>query len=243
MAETRISGATEPVVVFDLDDTLFDEVDFILSGIKAVKVLFETIEGLDVEECCLAMREAVRRHKNHYSALEHCLDRAGVREQVDMSRIVTALRSHCPVGLELRPGVRQILDRLYRRGVTLGILTDGRSVTQRHKIAALGIEHYFDSAAIRISGETGIDKSNPEAYRWFSEHYPGRKYVYVGDNPAKDFVWPNRMGWLTICISDYGRNIHSQQGIWPGELCALMTVYDFWEVEESIYKNDTNTEE
>ena len=29
---------------------------------------------------------------------------------------------------------------------------------------------------------------------------PGDRFVYVGDNPAKDFVAPNAMGWTTVQI-------------------------------------------
>nr|MDE6668055.1 HAD family hydrolase [Muribaculaceae bacterium] len=181
MAETGISISPGLVVVFDLDDTLYDEADFVLSGIDAVLPLLGSIEGLDTDECRRVMREAVTRHENHYSALECCLDHVGVREQVSMENIVTALRNHRPCHIELRPGMKQALDELYSRGVILGLLTDGRSTTQRHKIEALDISHYFDSDAIRISGETGVDKYMAAAYRWFRERYPGKKYVYVGD--------------------------------------------------------------
>ena len=33
----------------------------------------------------------------------------------------------------------------------------------------------------------------------------GRRCVYVADNAAKDFVTPNRMGWLTVQILRPGR--------------------------------------
>ena len=37
-----------------------------------------------------------------------------------------------------------------------------------------------------------------------------RQFYYIGDNTAKDFYWPNRMKWTTICIEDHGQNIHPQ---------------------------------
>jgi putative hydrolase of the HAD superfamily len=40
--------------------------------------------------------------------------------------------------------------------------------------------------------------------------FPGAAYVDVGDNPAKDFSAPNRVGWDTVCLVDDGRNIHPQ---------------------------------
>lgn len=237
MAASRISCSVSPVVVFDLDDTLYDEADFVLSGIDAILPLLKDIERFDTGECRRLMYDAVRCHQNHYTALEIYLTQLGVREQVDMTYIVAALRNHYPVNLVLRPGMKSTLDWLCTHGAILGLLTDGRSVTQRHKIEALGIEHYFEPAAIRISGETGTAKSNAASYRWFMDQYPGRQYIYIGDNPAKDFIFPNRMGWLTICIADRGRNIHPQQGVGEAEAQARLTLNDTRRLPECIYKS------
>ena len=43
------------------------------------------------------------------------------------------------------------------------------------------------------------------------------RFVYVGDNPMKDFLWPNRLGWVTIQLIDDGRNVHSQQVSLPSD--------------------------
>lgn len=36
-------------------------------------------------------------------------------------------------------------------------------------------------------------------------------FTYVGDNLKKDFIAPNALGWLTVCLKDDGRNIHKQE--------------------------------
>ena len=36
-------------------------------------------------------------------------------------------------------------------------------------------------------------------------------FTYVGDNPRKDFIAPNALGWQTVCLKDDGRNIHRQR--------------------------------
>ena len=50
-----------------------------------------------------------------------------------------------------------------------------------------------------ISEEVGSEKLLGEAFRLIMDR-TGEKgpYVYVGDNPKKDFVAPNRLGWLTV---------------------------------------------
>ena len=48
-------------------------------------------------------------------------------------------------------------------------------------------------------------------YEYFMKRYTGcSDFTYVGDNPDKDFIAPNILGWKTICLKDYGRNIHKQ---------------------------------
>ena len=40
--------------------------------------------------------------------------------------------------------------------------------------------------------------------------YPDKSYLYIGDNPNKDFETPNYRGWHTYGIADRGFNVHSQ---------------------------------
>ena len=42
-------------------------------------------------------------------------------------------------------------------------------------------------------------------------------FVFVGDNPAKDFVVGNTMGYPTFMLMDDGRNIHKQNVKVPKE--------------------------
>ena len=35
-------------------------------------------------------------------------------------------------------------------------------------------------------------------------------YCYIGDNPTKDFIAPNILGWTSYCLLNKGWNIHPQ---------------------------------
>jgi putative hydrolase of the HAD superfamily len=100
----------------------------------------------------------------------------------------------------------------------MGILTDGRSLTQRNKIAALGLEAWIND--IVISEEFGSAKPDERNYRHFEQRFPTAQYVYVGNDVAKDFIAPNRLGWLTVCVRDNGGHIHPQDTSRLAE-CAL----------------------
>jgi putative hydrolase of the HAD superfamily len=89
----------------------------------------------------------------------------------------------------------------------LAILTDGRSITQRLKLRSLGLQEL----PAFVSEDFGSEKPEPLRYQRIMEQWPGNRYCYVGDNPHKDFLAPNSLGWTTICLRDDGRNIHPQR--------------------------------
>jgi putative hydrolase of the HAD superfamily len=89
----------------------------------------------------------------------------------------------------------------------LGIITDGRSVTQRNKLTQTGMLYFFDD--ILISEEFGSEKPNNANYMYYHK-YGEANYFYIGDNLGKDFLAPNALNWTTICLLDNGNNIHKQ---------------------------------
>src|SRR5690606_34560020 len=106
-------------------------------------------------------------------------------------------REHMPE-IKLREGVIEFLEELKNHQVPLGLITDGRSISQRNKLKALKIEGFFDD--IIISEEFGSEKPDPENYLYFVNKYGKRDYYYIGDNTGKDFLIPARLGWNIICI-------------------------------------------
>jgi putative hydrolase of the HAD superfamily len=188
------------VVVFDLDDTLYPERDFVRSGFQAVASLIQRETGTDPFDRLMELFDG--RQPDPFGVV--LLDR---RLSMDKESLIRTYREHQPK-LVLTDEVRRLLQDLRSAGHALGILTDGRSVTQRNKIRALELDQWID--AVLISEEFGSAKPAERNYRHFERLFPGRRFVYVGDNPAKDFIAPNRLGWHTVCVFDGGRHIHAQ---------------------------------
>ena len=92
----------------------------------------------------------------------------------------------------------------------------------------MGLEFFFDD--ILISEETGYSKPSEEPYRFFMEKYPECEYIYVGDNPAKDFLAPNKLGWMTVCLLDNGQNIHPQDFSLASEYLPQHRIKDITEL-------------
>ena len=61
-----------------------------------------------------------------------------------------------------------------------------------------------------ISEETGYEKPHLHNFKIIQELYPNKKFVYIADNPSKDFLAPNLLEWDTVCLLDNGKNIHGQ---------------------------------
>lgn len=198
-----------PVVAFDLDDTLFSERDFAHSGFRAAGSLLASTFG-DTTDWAALMIEAFERGENPFDSLAPELEARGATLAGLLPRLLDAYRSHLPE-ISLRHGSAELLDALRARGVRMALITDGRSLTQRNKIRALGLEQYFAPEMIFISEEVGADKLSGEAMERVVRAFPeARQFIYVGDNPAKDFYAANRRGWTTLCLADDGSNIHPQ---------------------------------
>ena len=97
---------------------------------------------------------------------------------------------------------------------------------------------WIDEKDMVISEVFGSEKPALANYEYFMKHYPEcHDFTYVGDNPRKDFIAPNALGWQTVCLKDDGRNIHRQEvdGIEEGmmpkrwiERLKNLTTMKFW---------------
>lgn len=212
-------------MVFDLDDTLYKEVDFLTSAYREIAGLAEAAGApSDVFGQMLVWWQEGQ------NVFERLLSTYCLPQTVD--DLLAVYRSHRPaIGLD--EAVRSLLDRLHSLAV-LGIITDGRSLTQRHKVDALGLTAFIDEQDILISEDTGYSKPSEEPFRRIMERYPSGTYYYIGDNPAKDFVAPNRLGWTTICLLDDGRNIHQQDFRLPQSQLPQYRISQLTEIESII---------
>lgn len=188
------------VVVFDLDDTLYKEVDYLKSAYREIA---SKLGKFNVEELYQHMLAWYYTKENVFEKLE-------LLYSVEKSELLSLYRNHYPT-ISLAEYVLDTLNQLESKGCTLGIITDGRSVVQRNKIKALGLSSWISDDNIIISEEFGSEKPCEANYRFFMDKYPDDEFVYVGDNIMKDFISPNKLGWKTICLLDDGRNIHKQE--------------------------------
>ncbi len=196
----QLRANTGTVVVFDLDDTLYKEIDFVRS---AYETICKTL--IDPADYSMALEQMWDDFHHKVEVFPRLIDRFNL--SIDVMEVVRIYREHSP-NIELVDGALELLNGLEQVGARAALITDGRALTQTNKLRALAIEHFF--APIVISEVFGSEKPNERNYRSIEHTYPGCKYVYIGDNFSKDFITPNRLGWTTVGLKDDGRNIHSQ---------------------------------
>jgi putative hydrolase of the HAD superfamily len=189
------------VVCFDLDDTLYKEIDFVESAYREIAVLEKRPELLP------KMMGWQKNDDNVFSQFNKAIGK-----ETPISEYLNLYRSHYPT-ISLPDIVEDTLNELKHREIILGLITDGRSISQRNKIKALGLDRWFDNENIIISEETKFEKTEEPNFRYFVKKYRGAVFAYVGDNPKKDFIVPNRLGWRTVMLKDDGRNIHKQEAV------------------------------
>jgi putative hydrolase of the HAD superfamily len=197
-------------LVFDLDDTLYPEREYAFSGYAAVARAFADVLGEPLQSA--AEMQSLFDGPDRPRVFNALLARRGMAEDPALiQRMIHAYRTHAPT-IRLFSDADAALNRL-RANFRLGLITDGPAVQQWAKIDALALRPRFDQIIVTSECEPGLErageaagasyaKPHPYAFEWISARLSARPQdcVYLADNPAKDFVAPNRLGWLTVRI-------------------------------------------
>ncbi len=184
-------------VVFDLDDTLFPERQYIRSGYDAIgRHLCKALGRDEPFAQWLWMRFVSGKVQGAFDALSENFGLDLSKSQI--GELVEVYRQHVP---EILPfgGIADFLGKL-RSLYKIGLLSDGFMPAQEMKFNALGIDRFFDE--VLFTETLGRDAWKPSTigFTKLSRRLgvADARSVYVGDNPAKDFVAPNKLGWLSV---------------------------------------------
>lgn len=178
-------------VIFDLDDTLYSEKQYVHSGFKAVA---DYLNDDDAEQKLWGYFEA------GLPAIDALLDEMNIPEKKEAC--LDAYREHNPA-ITPYDGVAELIRSLKKQGKRVGIITDGRVSGQRKKISALGLNKIVDDIIITDElGGTQFRKPNDISFRIMQRRWeiPFEKLVYIGDNVAKDISAPRQLGMNYIWL-------------------------------------------
>jgi putative hydrolase of the HAD superfamily len=190
-----ITVSHQTTVVFDLDDTLYNEIDFLISAYK------EIAKQLNPINWTLLYINMFSRYKENIDVFHFLSEEYNIPKK----ELVKIYRNHVPT-INLKSGVLPLLKKIKNKKGKIAIITDGRTVTQRQKIKSLSIEKYLDT--VIISEDTSFEKPHTNNFSVIENKFNSTQYYYIGDNLKKDFIAPNQLGWRTIGLINGGLNIH-----------------------------------
>ena len=212
-------------VVFDLDDTLYPESEYACSGFAAVAEAFTDRLGNPADSAATMRRLFESEHRPR--VFDSVLVELGLEEDREMvGRMIDVYRNHRPT-IRLFPDADAALNEL-RGTYRLGLLSDGRTSTQWAKIDALGLRDRLDAILITSELGSGFGKPSPRPFDCISTRLQvvGSRSLYVADNPAKDFLAPNALGWTTVQVRRADRLYRDQTPPPGGEPKHVMESLD-----------------
>jgi putative hydrolase of the HAD superfamily len=191
-----------------MDDTLYLERDYVLSGFTAVAAWAESALGIPQAEGFPQLKAYFEAGVRGDTFNRWLADQA-LESEPWLDGMIEAYRRHSP---QISPfpdaePTLQSLNPVYR----LGLLTEGFRAVQQSKLDALGLGHYFEEILIGGEDEREFWKPNPRPFEIILGriNIPGRAAIYVGDNPHKDFLGARRAGMGSVRLR-HPQGLHAQ---------------------------------
>lgn len=179
-------------VVFDLDDTLYSEKEYVRSGYAKIAAVIPEVENAEKKLWLL--------FEEKKPAIDELLKKENIQSEEVKKACLRAYRHQVP-DIHLYKGVVEMLVEFRKKGLKIGIITDGRPEGQRAKLQVLGLESMVDE--IIVTDEFGgpeFRKPNSKAFQVMREKLDVSydEMCYVGDNTKKDFIAPKELGMRSI---------------------------------------------
>ena len=186
------------ILVFDLDDTLYDEISYVRSGLRAVADFMAQQWHLEPPDTYDRLTRALQ-NDGRGRIFDPVLLHYGRLTKANVKRCLGIYRRHKPV-IRLHRAGEECLSRFDSDSRYL--VTDGNKLVQSNKVEALRLKPRFER--VFITHRFGIRHAKPSPYCFQliakTEGVSPQNIVYVGDNPVKDFVGLKPLGFKTVRV-------------------------------------------
>ncbi|MBQ8228071.1 MAG: ATP-grasp domain-containing protein [Clostridia bacterium] len=205
-------------VIFDLDDTLYNEKQYVASGFKAVADFLGVADG---------DRNLWAYFEQNKPPIDSLLADLGCEDK--KSECINVYRDHKPT-ISLVDGAETLLAQLKNDGIKIGIITDGRPDGQKEKISALNLVPAVDDIIItdELGGEQ-FRKPCDIAFRIMQRKWaiPFEQIIYIGDNINKDFHAPKQLGMKWLLVRNAEGLYYSEEECSANVVSSITDVYDY----------------
>jgi putative hydrolase of the HAD superfamily len=187
-------------VVFDLDDTLYPEQQYIMSGFSAVARYVHNIFGKHLLEDLVAVYQAGERTNVFRHALMRHFSKVDENIVRNVAHVYLAHRPR----IELYEDSRLALAMLCKRRIPTALITRGHAGVQRRKVEALGLADLLDSITyldemldVSEPGQICADAFSITALEF---NVATTNLLYVGSQPHLDFHITRKLGIATVQV-------------------------------------------
>ncbi|MCI4333203.1 MAG: HAD family hydrolase [Thermoplasmata archaeon] len=204
------------VVLFDMDDTLFDHSFSLRRGLAAVWKSDPKLRSRPLAEFVVEYERlleeihprVLRGQTTHAEArverFRRLFEWAGSqRPEGEITRLSARYRTAYQSSRRAVEGAPALLRALHGR-VTVGVVSNNHTVEQREKVRAIGIGGYLDF--LLTSEDTGSEKPHPEIFRAALARVSAspEEAVMVGDNWPADIVGARALGIRSVWLNRRG---------------------------------------
>lgn len=204
-------------LVFDVDDTLYDQLQPFRRALLDHLVLGEEMMG----KIYLASRrysdlvfEASEKGKMsleemHLYRLKHALEDFGFYLSDEVILEIQRTYKTYQQQIELDPFMKEALDYCWQEGILLGVITNGPAQHQAEKVQQLHLDQWIPDERIIISGQVGWMKPQSEIFHLLERQLPFSKseIVYVGDSYENDVKGAHAAGWQSIWLNTRNKKV------------------------------------
>ncbi|KRM76546.1 HAD family hydrolase [Secundilactobacillus collinoides] len=189
-------------VVFDLDDTLYDQLKPFKRAVEA------THKDLHLSE--VMVQRLYRAFKVATDQAIQATDTATFARQVDPVLDELGLPAFTSdhsesfwehyrqelTHIDLFADIRRCLSSL-KEHYQLGVITNGETDLQSKKALQLDLHHWIDRDKMLISDEVGLQKPDARIFTYFNRmlDLQANEAVYIGDNYNTDMIGAKQAGW------------------------------------------------
>ena len=197
-------------VLFDFDDTLQNR--SIAFQRYCAFFFAKYFPDLPADEVKRRSEEMLRRNNGGYvNYIDYFLslfEDWGWQDAPPVGDIYREYQFRFPEYVSLFPDTVEVLTALKRRGLLIGVITNGTSLMQNRKLDVSGLRPLLDVTV--VSGDERVHKPDPEIFRRAAARLgvACESCLYVGDHPVNDIRGARSAGMHPVYINAYGGDTH-----------------------------------
>ena len=187
------------IFIFDLDETLYVEKNFVLSGFKVVAKYLNLKYNFNYQRTFKDLKTIMKIH-GRGKIFDKLLKKKKIYSKKIIKKLIFIYQHHRPE-IKIKREALRVLKKLSKKN-KLYLLTDGFFKTQQSKVAALRIKKYFKKIYYTGYYGQGFEKPSLKCFKMIKdkEKCDWLKLIYIADNPIKDFINLNKKQVVTVRV-------------------------------------------